>query len=301
MSNVLVEKGIEFVLGIFGGNKSAKAAEELARLQKEADAKQFQYDTDVYQQGIQTAIDKRAHAIKEIELKVKNEGKIAEYKDAMNLASYNYNMQIRNQQQDLNDRMYAKSEDVYDKQLTINAANEKAAKMNERRKLREIETEKRYDQQDVYLEALEAEGAIRARGQSGRSVDKAASVAALKASTALSLLDLSLDNATVAAQSAIRDIGRERVIKDINAYAAKMLDPGKLPEPIAPIATPQAEFLYPKVFEDYDFGPPPVEGTRFSPSAAANQVWGTTISSIAGSVGDFFGAATKDINKNRQS
>ena len=291
----LVEKGAELIIGLIGGNKQAKATEEMIRLQKEAEKKQYQYDLDSYNAAKQSAISKRDYAIKEIELRAKNEGKIAQFKDAMNLASYNYNMQIRNQQQDLNDRMYAKSEDVYDKQLTINAANEKAAKMDERRKLREIETEKRYDQQDVYLEALEAEGAIRARGQSGRSVDKAASVAALKASTALSLLDLSLDNATIAAQSAIRDIGRERVIKDINAYASKMLDPGKLPEPIAPIATPQAEFLYPKVFEDYDFGPAPVEGTRFSPSAAANQVWGTTISSVAGTVGDLFGQATKDL------
>lgn len=290
-----IEKGAEFVLNLIGGNKQAKATEEMIRLQKEAEKKQYQYDLDSYNAAKQSAISKRDYAIKEIELRAKNEGKIAQFKDAMNQASYNYNMQIRNQQQDLNDRMYAKSEDVYDKQLSINAANEKAAKMDERRKLREIETEKRYDQQDVYLEALEAEGAIRARGQSGRSVDKAASVAALKASTALSLLDLSLDNATIAAQSAIRDIGRERVIKDINAYAAKMLDPGKLPEPIAPIATPQAEFLYPKVFEDYDFGPAPVEGTRFSPSAAANQVWGTTIQSVAGTVGDFFGAITKDV------
>ena len=289
------DKIIEGVFSIFGGNKSAKAAEEMARLQAEAAKRQYQYDLDSYNAAKQSAISKRDYAIKEIELRAKNEGKIAQFKDAMNQASYNYNMQIRNQQQDLNDRMYAKSEDVYDKQLSINAANEKAAKMDERRKLREIETEKRYDQQDVYLEALEAEGAIRARGQSGRSVDKAASVAALKASTALSLLDLSLDNATVAAQSAIRDIGRERVIKDINAYAAKMLDPGKLPEPIAPIASPHAEFLYPKVFVDYDFGPPPVEGTRFSPSAAANQVWGSTISSVAGTVGDLFGSITKDI------
>ena len=292
-----IEKGAEFVLNLIGGNKQAKATEEMIRLQKEAEKKQYQYDLDSYNAAKQSAISKRDYAIKEIELRAKNEGKIAQFKDAMNQASYNYNMQIRNQQQDLNDRMYAKSEDVYDKQLSINAANEKAAKMDERRKLREIETEKRYDQQDVYLEALEAEGAIRARGQSGRSVDKAASVAALKASTALSLLDLSLDNATIAAQSAIRDIGRERVIKDINAYAAKMLDPGKLPEPIAPIATPQAEFLYPKVFEDYDFGPAPVEGTRFSPSAAANQVWGTTIQSVAGTVGDLLGTATKDISK----
>ena len=293
----LIEKGAELVIGWLGGNKQAQAAEEMARLQKEADKKQYLYDVDVYNAAKQSAISKRDYAIQEIELREKNEGKIAAHKDAMNLASYNYNMQIRNQQQDLNNRMYAKSEDVYDKQLGINAANEKAAKMDERRKLREIETENRYDQQDVYLEALEAEGAVRARGLSGRSIDKAASVAALKASTALSLLNLSLDNATVASQSAIRDIGRERVIKDINAYAAKMLDPGELPQPIPPIATPQANFLYPKVFEDYDFGPAPVEGTRFSPSAAANQVWGTTISSVAGTVGDLLGTATKDISK----
>lgn len=289
------DKIVEGVFSLFGANKSAKAAEEMARLQAEAAKRQFQYDTDVYEAAKQSAISKRDYAIQEIELRVKNEGKIAEHKDAMNQASYNYNMQIRNQQQDLNNRMYAKSEDVYDKQLGINAANEKAAKMDERRKLREIETENRYDQQDVYLEALEAEGAVRARGLSGRSVDKAASVAALKASTALSLLNLSLDNATVAAQSAIRDIGRERVIKDINAYASKMLDPGELPQPIPPIATPQADFLYPKVFEDYDFGPAPVEGTQYSPSAAANQVWGSAISSVAGTVGGLFSDNTKNI------
>ena len=136
------DKIVEGVFTIFGGNKSAKAAEEMVRLQKEAEKKQYQYDLDSYNAAKESAISKRDYAIKEIELRVKNEGKIAEHKDAMNLASYNYNMQIRNQQQDLNDRMYAKSEDVYDKQLTINAANEKAAKMNERRKLREIETEK---------------------------------------------------------------------------------------------------------------------------------------------------------------
>ena len=248
------DKIIGGLFSFFGGKQQAEAAEKMAELQNKAMEEQYKYDVDAYNAAKQSAIDKRAHAVKEIELRAKNEGKIAEYKDAMNQASYNYNMQIRNQQQDLNDRMYAKSEDVYDKQLSINAANEKAAKMDERRKLREIETEKRYDQQDVYLETLEAEGAIRARGQSGRSVDKRSSMNALKSSMSLALLDLSLDNATIAAQSAIRDIGRERVIRDVNAYAAKMLDPGELPEPIQPMPTPRAEFLYPPVFEDYDFG-----------------------------------------------
>ena len=278
---------------IIGGKKQEQAAVEAAETQNEAVEAQYQYDLAAWEAAKQSAIDKRNYAVQEIELKAKNEGMIAAHKDAMNAATYNYNLQIRNQQQSLNDRMYAKSEDIYDKQLGINAANEKAAKMDERRKLREIETENRYDQQDVYLESLLAEGAIRARGQSGRSVDKASSVAALKASTALSLLDLSLDNATVASQSAIRAIGRERVIKDVNAYAAKMLDPGELPEPVKPIATPVAEFLYPPVYEDYDFGPAPIKGATTSPSAAATQVWGSTISGIAGMIG---GISPRDIN-----
>ena len=289
------DKIIGGLFSFFGGKQQAEAAEKMAELQNKAMEEQYKYDVDAYNAAKQSAIDKRAHAVKEIELRAKNEGKIAEYKDAMNQASYNYNMQIRNQQQELNDRMYAKSEDIYNKQLGINAANEKAAKMNERRKLREIETEKRYDQQDVYLETLEAEGAIRARGQSGRSVDKRSSMNALKSSMSLALLDLSLDNATIAAQSAIRDIGRERVIRDVNAYAAKMLDPGELPEPIQPMPTPRAEFLYPPVFEDYDFGPAPVKGVKVSPSAAAQKVWGTTISSVAGTIGSMFADNTKQV------
>ena len=285
----------ELAFNLIGGKKQADAAKEAAELQNQAMEAQYEYDLLAWEAAKQSAIDKRAYAVQEIELRNKNEGQIAAHKDAMNAASYNYNMQIRNQQQDLNDRMYEKSEDIFSKQLGINAANEKAAKMDERRKLREIETENRYDQQDVYLEALETEGAIRARGQSGRSIDKATSVAALKASTALSLLDLSLDNATIASQSAIRAIGKERVIKDVNAYAAKMLDPGELPEPIKPIDTPRAEFLYPPVYKDYDFGPAPEIGVKVSPSAAASKVWGSTITSVAGLVGDAFSANTKKI------
>ena len=111
----------------------------------------------------------------------------------------------------------------------------------------------------------------------------------------MSLLDLSLDNATAASRSALQSIGTQRTVQDLNAYAAKMLDPGVLPEPIAPLPTPQATFLYPRVFEDYDFGPEPIKGAMVSPSAASAQVWGTTIGSIASTVGGMFQNQTKSI------
>ena len=282
-------------LQLYSGRKQQKAAEGAAETQNEATEAQYQYDKEAWEMAKQSAIAKRNYAVEEIEQRARQEGLIAAHKDAANLRTYNYNLQIRDREQDLNDRMYQKSDDIFYNQLGINAQNERAARMDERRQLREIETENRYQKNDAYLEAIEAEGAIRARGQTGRSIDKAKSVAALKASTAMSLLDLSLDNATTASQSALQAIGRERTVQDLNAYAAKMLDPGVLPEPIAPLPTPQATFLYPRVFEDYDFGPEPIRGAMVSPSAASAQVWGTTISSIAGTVGSMFANNTKSI------
>ena len=282
-------------LQVYSGRKQQRAAESAADTQNEATEAQYQYDKEAWEMAKQSAIAKRNYAVEEIEQRARQEGLIAAHKDASNLRTYNYNLQIRDREQDLNDRMYQKSDDIFYNQLGINAQNERSARMDERRQLREIETENRYQKNDAYLEAIEAEGAIRARGQTGRSIDKQKSVAALKASTAMSLLDLSLDNATTASQSALQAIGRERTVQDLNAYAAKMLDPGVLPEPIAPLPTPQATFLYPRVFEDYDFGPEPIRGAMVSPSAASAQVWGTTISSIAGTVGNLAQAFTKKV------
>ena len=280
---------------LYAGRQQDRAARQAADTQNAATEAQYQYDLEAWDMAKQSAIAKRNYAVQEIEEKARQEGLIAAHKDAANLRTYNYNLQIRDREQDLNDRMYQKSEDIFVNQLGINALNEKSARMDERRQLREIETENRYQKNDAYLEAIEAEGAIRARGQTGRSIDKQKSVAALKASTALSLLDLSLDNATTASNSALQAIGRERTVQDLNAYAAKMLDPGELPQPIAPLPTPQATFLYPRVFEDYDFGPEPIRGAMVSPSAASAQVWGTTISSLAGTVGSLAQAFTKKI------
>ena len=203
-----------------------------------------------------------------------------------NARQYNYQLQIRNHQQDTNERMFAKSEEIFQYQLGMNAMEERAARMDERQQLQEIQTEKRYEKNEAYIDGLLAEGAIRARGIEGRSVDKARSVATMKAATALTLLDLSLQNATTASQSAIESIKRDRRVADLNAYASKMLDPGVLPMPIQPLATPQATFMYPRVYEDYDFGPEPVRGAMISPSSASAAVWGSSISSLAGAASD---------------
>ena len=288
---VLIGAGV----ALYGAKKSSDAAKSAQQSRNDATNAQYKYDTEAWQMQKDAAIAKRDYAVREVEMKAEAEGRLAAYKDATAARQYNYNLQIRNQQQDANDRMFQKSEDIYSFQTSLNAMNEKAARMDERRQLKEIEAENRYEKNEVFLDALLAEGAIRARGVTGRSADKARSVATLKAGVNLTQLSDSLENATVASNSALRAIGRERSIADLNAYASKMLDPGELPMPIAPLATPQAQFMYPRVFQDYDFGPKPIQGAMISPSAAAAQVWGTSIGSLAGAASQITASAIPKI------
>ena len=273
-------------IGLYGAHKSSQSAKKAAQAQNEASESQYQYDMQAWEMQKQAAIADREFAVKEIQQKAQQEGQIAAYKDATNLRTYNYNLQIRNMEQDTNERMFEKSDNIYLGQTTMNRLEEQAALNDEQRKLKEIRSEKLYEENDEYLDYLIAEGEIRSRGQSGRSVEKARSTKILEFGTKLNLLDLALSNATAESDSALDSIRRGRVVSDLNAYASKMLDPGILPTPVQPLPTPQAVYQYPRVFQDYDFGPQPIRGAMASPSAAATRVWGTSLTSLASTATD---------------
>ena len=270
------------VVSFIGGRQQAKAAAAAQKAQNEAAEKQYEYNVQRWEMDKQKMLADREYKVQEIEERARQEGQLADFKDASNARQYNAQLQIRNSQQDTNERMFAKSNAIYQDQLGLNILQEKNARQEELQQLKEIQSEKRYERNSAYIEGLLAEGEIRARGQTGRSVQKARSVETLKTATALTLLNLSLDNATAASQNAIKNIRADRKLADLNAFASKMLDPGELPMPLQPLATPRATFLYPRVYEDYDFGPKPVKGAQISPSSAATQAWGSSITSLAG-------------------
>ena len=269
-------------VGLYGANKQANAAKEAQQANNAAADAQYRYNVQRWEADKNKMLADREYKVKEIEERARQEGQLAAFKDASNARQYNYQLQIRNSQQDTNERMFAKSNKIYQDQLGLNALQERNARQEERQQLEEIKAEKRYEQNTAYIDGILAEGEIRARGQTGRSVQKARSVATLKSATALTLLNLSLENATTASQNAIKNIRTDRTVADLNAYASKMLDPGELPMPLAPLATPQATFMYPRVYQDYDFGPEPIMGAQISPSSAAAQVWGSSLTSLAG-------------------
>ena len=282
-------------VGIYGANKQANAAKNAQQERNNATEAQYQYNKERWAMDKEKMLADREFKVKEIEERARQEGQLAGFKDASAARQYNYQLQIRNKQQDTNERMYAKSNAIFQSQLGLNALQERSARMDERQQLEEIKAEKRYEKNTAYLDGIIAEGEIRARGQMGRSVQKARSVQTLKTATALTLLDLSLQNATTASESAIRNIKQDRTVADLNAYATKMLDPGVLPMPVQPLPTPMSTFMYPRVYEDYDFGPEPVRGAMISPSSASAQVWGSSISSLAGMASQIVSGFTPNV------
>ena len=282
-------------VGIYGANKQANAAKSAQQERNNATEAQYEYNKERWEMDKQKMLADREFKVREIEERARQEGQLAGFKDASAARQYNYQLQIRNKQQDTNERMYAKSNAIFQQQLGLNALQERSARMDERQQLEEIKAEKRYEKNTAYLDGIIAEGEIRARGQMGRSVQKARSVQTLKTATALTLLDLSLQNATTASESAIRNIKQDRTVADLNAYATKMLDPGVLPMPVQPLPTPMSTFMYPRVYEDYDFGPEPVRGAMISPSSASAQVWGSSISSLAGMASQIVGESIPKI------
>ena len=297
VNNQIFGKIFGAVTSIFGAKKSADSAAAAAQMQNKAIEATYKYDVKKWNMDKKAAKAKHAFYIKQLKQNAKNEKALAKYKDKTNLQNYNYLVEQIDLQQDLNDKAYKKSNDIYKEQLKINALEEDEALNNQHRALEEIRTENRYEQMDAQLDSLVLEGQIAALGQTGNTAAKRISANTLQAGTKLTLLDLSLQNATVASQAAMRGIRNARTVADLNAEAAKMLDPGTLPKPPKPIATPTAAYVFPKALKDYDFGPKPIKGAKASPSAAAAGAWGAGIQGIAGSVGDIAGGIYKHFTK----
>mgnify|MGYP003114661866 CR=1 FL=1 len=287
----IIGAGIGVVGSIIGGSKSASAAKSAAKSQNEATERQYEYDLEMYKLNQDKIQADRLQAVDNILLQAENEKRSADFQDASNLRNYQYNLQIRNREQESLNQQYIKSELLYDDQITLNTLAERTAQDNEYRKLEDIKAEASFDAEEAYIKQIIAEGQFRARGVKGGTAAKATQVTYADLGSALSRINESTDNAGRMARAVLEEISQDRVSADLAAFAQRMLPPGTLPAPLVPLATPRATFQLPREIGPYDWGPEPVKGAYASPSAAANKVWGTTIAGIAGTAGKQIGAA----------
>ena len=274
---------------LIGGSRAASAAREQAEMQNQAAMRQYEYNLQAWEMDKDKIQADRQYAYQEIAMKARNDGRMADLQDASAAQQYNYQLQIRNREQASNEAQFKRSEEIYAKQMSLNAQSANTATRNEYRKLEEIHTEMTFDRQDAYLESLVAEGKLRARGVTGRSAMKGYQATAADTGRQTAMLNESISAAGRNTRAVLQEIATDRASADLAAYAQRMLDPGVLPMPLEPLKAFRTEFLYPRAITKADYGPQPVLGAMRSPSAAANQVWGNTITSMAGTVGGVVG------------
>ena len=288
---ILIGASVSTAGALYGGAQAASAAKKQAQSQNEATQRQFSYDNERWHYDKQRIIANRDQAIEEIKIAAANEGKEIDWREAANLQRYNYDLLINQREQESLDEQFVKSEQVFHGQTELNNLEALTAAESEQRQLNEIRAEAAFTTQEAYLEQLQAEGRLRARLGSGRSADKATQVKYANYGYQLSMINESIASAGRNARVAIENIDRDRLSANLAAQAARMLDPGVLPDPIQPLELPRRDYILPRALQEYDFGPQPVLGAMASPSAAANQVWGSTIANVAGTIGSAFASS----------
>jgi len=272
-------------MSLWGGNKAANAAAEQAEAQNKAAHARYQYDLNMWDMKKSQLQAQRQESVDRIMAEARNEGKIRAYKDAAAEDQYQYALKIRNAQQASNEAAYQRSSDIFYDTTDLNQASAKGAMDSEIIKTQELYDEQAFDRNEAYLEAIKMEGKLRAQGSSGRSASKAVQSNMADYGRQMEMLNASMDSTGRNTRAVLEEIIRDKTSADLVAYASKMLDPGVLPMPLKQQPIPVAEFTLPRALQEYDFGPQPVMGAMASPSAAANAVWGQTITSIGSAIG----------------
>jgi hypothetical protein len=277
--------GVSAIGGIIGGGRSAAAARAQAEAQNKAMMAKYQYDLNMWDMKKQQLQSQRSETVDRIMMEARNEGKLRAYKDVAAQEQYDYSLRIRNDQQTSNEIAFKRSDDIYKDTTDLNGIAARASMDSEIVKLEETAASSSFDKQQSYIESIQNEGKLRARGASGRSAAKNVQSTMADYGRQMAMMNETMASAGRNTRAVLEEIIRDKTSADLTAFASKMLKPGVLPMPIKPRPIPVSEFTLPKVLEEYDFGPQPVKGAMASPGAAASMAWGNAITSIAGSIG----------------
>tara|TARA_R100000700_G_C3178919_1_gene154937 strand:+ start:41 stop:910 length:870 start_codon:yes stop_codon:yes gene_type:complete len=264
---------------IFGAFSSKRSADKAAKQQNEYVQRQFEYDTEMWEMGKEKLAADWEFAYDTYELRKKNEQKIADYTDAMNLRRYNYDLKIVKAQNEANKKAFAKSEYLYGQQLNFNQMAAADAAEEALIKQQEINQEIAFQNTDSIVKSIEAHGELAATSQAGGSASKQAQALLAAKGRNEAQLSESLFSANRSTYMALKSISRDKYGADLAAFANKMIKPGLVPDPVKPLPTPVAEFQPPRPLEDYDFGVAPIKGAK-----AVGGSWLSVASSAIGSV-----------------
>jgi hypothetical protein len=256
------------ILGIGGAILGGISGQSQADAQNEAIENQYEYDTDAWRYGKKAIQADYKHNRQQWRMNIRNDKTVSKWKDKTNKQDWRYNLKIQKHEYESQKKQYNKSNEIADQQLTFNAMAQKVANEAEYRKLEDSTKEIAFQNQDLIIKAVQAEGAAAVKGQQGRSPDKAGQEELASLGRNQAILADALLSARADTGAAMKKIATDKFGADLAANAARMLKPERLPRPPKPLRTPRTEFLKPRRPEKYDFGPKPIKGAKASSAGA---------------------------------
>jgi hypothetical protein len=273
---------ISAVLGIGSAIMGGVSGQSQADAQSKATEAQHKQNKLAWKYSKKSTRANYRHEKAQWRMNVRNEEALGAWKDATNLQDWQQVLKIQDYEYRSQMRQYAKSEQIYGQQLTFNQMAASAAREAEYRKLEDATNEIAFQNQDIVIKALQAEGVTAVKGQVGRSADKAEQAEFASLGRNQAILFESLLSARADTGAAMKKIAADKFGADLAAQAARMLKPERLPAPPKPLITPRAEFLAPRKPKKYDFGPKPIKGALTSSTGSWIGAAGNALSGIAG-------------------
>lgn len=266
---------------IIGGIGANQAADRQAAAQREAISRQYEYDKDLWKFNWDESKADYKWLKKGIDVQQANQERNLGYQEQTQLQDYQYGLKIQDYEYRSQMRQYQESERIYGLQLKFNNMAAAAAREAEYRKLQEAVIETAFENQDLFVEMMQAEGMQQARGVSGRSAAKNVQSVLAEAGRSQAILAESLLSAQKNTNAQLRKIAADKYGADIRAEAQRMLMPERLPELPRPLAIPRAVFQDPR---KPGKPPKPIEGVAM-PSTSTG--WGGIAASALGAAASY--------------
>ena len=275
---------VSAVLGLGSAIFGMASSSASTSAQNKAIENQYKYDLQAWKYSKGRLRADRRHNVEQWRYNVQNEETLGAFKDATNLQDWQYQTRIQQAEYAQQLKQYAKSEQIYGQQLNFNELARSAAVEAEYRKLEDATNELAFQNQDIIIKALQAEGATAVKGQVGRSADKAEQAEFASFGRNQAILAQSLISAQADSQGALRKIANDKFGADLAAEANRMLAPERGIEPPKPLTTPRAKYLQPRKLTKADFGPKPIKGAKADMAAGILGAASSGLMSIAGAV-----------------
>jgi hypothetical protein len=267
-TGTLISGGISAIAGLFGGSSERSA-------QQAALDRQYKYDKKVYKYNWKQAQRDYKYAGKSREIAIANENAELGWREATAQNDYNHSMAIRNYEYNMQMKAYNKSEQTFRQQLNFNNIAAQVAMESENRFLEEQSIATAFENQDLFVQALETEGKAAARGQSGRSAGKTIQAVLAQVGRNQAILAESLVSAEKQYNVNLRKISADKYGADIAAEANRMIKPELAPALPKPIPLPRSIFQKPQKPRK---PPKPIRGT-------ASGSFGADLASALGTFG----------------